>query len=258
MAETTDPAKNAPPPAPISAKKEPSAVQPAPAEPKDRIAIERERVVIRPYPKAVFLYPVAATSVVCGFLTLTGVSPHALGFAFMMVFFFNLVVLAFEFTRHVSVAVVLSAFVIVLLGMLLNDRLHVVDFLGRVYASLDFTANAGFYFAIAVVYGLVLAGIIVDTRMDYWEVRGNEILHHHGFLGDVERYPAPSLKMKKEITDVFEYLLLLSGRLVLYPSGSERAIVLDNVPRINRAEARIEEMLDSMRVTIEGSVPQGR
>ena len=77
------------------------------------------------------------------------------------------------------------------------------------------------------------------------------MLHHHGFLGDVERYPAPSLKMRKEITDIFEYCLLLSGRLIIYPTGSERAIVLDNVPRINKVESQIEELLDSLRVVVE-------
>ena len=59
------------------------------------------------------------------------------------------------------------------------------------------------------------------------------------------------MRVRKEITDVFEYLLLGSGRLIIYPSGREQAIVLDNVPRINNVERLVEEMLDSVRVTIE-------
>ena len=43
----------------------------------------------------------------------------------------------------------------------------------------------------------------------------NEILHHHGPLSDLERFPTMNLKFDKEIPDVLEYALLGSGRLVL-------------------------------------------
>lgn len=261
MAETAQPGKSAPSPAeparPPTAPAAlegpaPAAIRPPAAEPATKEEEERERVIIRPYPKAVFFYPVALTALICGLLSLTGwVAPATLGFVFCVVFFFNIVIMSFEFTRHVSVAVVLSIFVIVLLGMLLNERLHLVEFLRGLYAKLDWQANAGFYFALAGAFALTMLGVFIDTRMDYWEVRGNEVLHHHGFLGDVERYPAPSIRIKKEITDVFEYLLLFSGRLIVYPSGAERAIVLDNVPRINKIEAQIEELLDALHVTVE-------
>jgi hypothetical protein len=245
------PAQPDPKPAPARA---PAAEKARPAAAPAHILSSGEphSVVIRPYPKSIFLYPIALTALVCGIFTAAGIgAERTLGFIFCLVFFFNVVILSFEFTRHVSVALVLSVFVVVLLGMLLNQRVALFHFLGVLYGKLNFVANAGFYFAIFGAYVLVLGGIVVDTRMDYWEVRGNEVLHHHGFLGDVERFPAPSLKMRKEIADVFEYLLLWSGRLIIYPTGSERAIVLDNVPNINKIEDRIEELLDSLRVTIE-------
>ncbi len=220
---------------------------------------ERERVLIRAYPKTVFLYPVAVAALLCGLATAFGVgNPKDIGFVFCTVFLFNLVIISFEFTRHISVALVLTIFVIVLLGMLLNERLRIVDFIRAAYSALDLRANAGFYFAIAAAYALTLLGIFVDTRFDYWEIRGNEILHHHGFLGDLERFPAPQIKLRKEITDVFEYLLLSAGRLVIFPSPNERPVVLDNVPRINTIEEHIEEMLDSLRVTIESAPPKGK
>ena len=50
--------------------------------------------------------------------------------------------------------------------------------------------------------------VLVVVRFDYWEVRPNELLHHHGFLADMERLAAPNLRMEKEINDVFEYLSL--------------------------------------------------
>ncbi len=65
--------------------------------------------------------------------------------------------------------------------------------------------------------------------LDYWEILPNEILHHHGPLSDLERYPTMNLKFDKEIPDVLEWLLLGSGRLVLHVPNVSKAIVLDNV-----------------------------
>ena len=92
---------------------------------------------------------------------------------------------------------------------------------------------------------------MIVVRYDCWEVRENEILHRHGFLGDLERYPSPNLRVDKEITDVFEYLLLGSGRLILHMSGERRAIILDNVPCIQTKVARLTQMLQTLHVQIE-------
>jgi hypothetical protein len=218
----------------------------------DTAACGEERIVIRAYPKAVFFYPMALAALICGICSLFGwANPHTLGFIFMSVFFVNLVIVAFEFTRHVSMVLVLAIVAVVLLGALLKDKVGLEALLSGLYKSLNFEAQAGFYFGLFGTYVLVLLGVIVDTRFDYWEIRGNEVLHHHGFLGDVERFPAPNIKLKKEITDVFEHLLLGSGTLVINPSGNDRPIVLENVPRINSLEDRITQKLHSLRVTID-------
>ena len=88
----------------------------------------------------------------------------------------------------------------------------------------------------------------IMARFDYWEVRPNELLHHHGFLSDLERFSAPNLRISKEINDVFEYMLLRSGRLILHPTNEPRAFVLDNVLNINRKEAQITKMLGALQV----------
>ncbi|MHC4392348.1 MAG: hypothetical protein ACYS22_13695 [Planctomycetota bacterium] len=230
---------------------EPSAKAPkkAPATKKDELP---ERIIIRSYPKAVFLYPTAVCALICALLLqFSAVTPHAAGFVFMCVLLFNFVVLSFEFTRNISVIFVMTGLVFVLLGVLLNDRFQIIGLISKLYQSLNFVAAPGFYYGFFGCFVIVLLGIFIDTRFDYWELRGNEVLHHHGFLGDVERFPAQSLKLKKEINDVFEYLLLLSGRLVIFPSGAERAIVLENVPRINVLEELITNKLHALKVTFE-------
>ena len=81
-------------------------------------------------------------------------------------------------------------------------------------------------------------------------MRPNELLHHHGVLSNLERFPAPHLRIDKEINDVFEYLLLRSGRLILQPSEERRAIILDNVPFIERKEETITRMLGALQVQV--------
>jgi hypothetical protein len=111
-------------------------------------------------------------------------------------------------------------------------------------------ANATFYFTLATLFGVIYAFVIVGTRFDYWEVRPNELLHHSGLLSDLKRYSAPHLRIDKEINDVFEFLLLRSGTLILQPSQERRAIVLENVMNISRKEDQITRMLGALQVQV--------
>lgn len=69
-------------------------------------------------------------------------------------------------------------------------------------------------------------------------------------LGDLDRYPAPGVRFDKEISDVFEYLLLRSGRLTLHTSGERRSIVLENVPFITSKEKALTRMLGALQVAV--------
>jgi hypothetical protein len=111
-------------------------------------------------------------------------------------------------------------------------------------------ANATFFFLFAAILALLYLGVLINVRFDYWEVRQNELLHHHGIWSNQERFAAPNLRIDKEINDLFEYLLLGSGRLVLHPSEERRAIVLDNVFFVDRKEAALTKMLGALQVEV--------
>jgi len=111
-------------------------------------------------------------------------------------------------------------------------------------------ANPTFYWSLAAIIGGIYLVVFASVRFDYWEVRSNELLHHHGILSNIERFPAPHLRIDKEITDVFEFLLLRSGRLILQPSEERRTIILDNVPMIDKKEDAITRMLGSLQVRV--------
>ena len=107
-----------------------------------------------------------------------------------------------------------------------------------------------FFWCIVIILGSLFVFVLISVKFDYWEIRQNELLHHHGILSDLKRYAAPSLRIDKEINDVFEYLLLGSGRLIVHPSSERRAIVLDNVLFITRKERNITRMLSAIKVEV--------
>jgi hypothetical protein len=78
----------------------------------------------------------------------------------------------------------------------------------------------------------------------------NEILHHHGPLSDLERYPTMNLKFDKEIPDVLEWVLLGSGRLVLHVPNVAKALVLDNVLFITAKEEALKKVMSRLDVRI--------
>jgi hypothetical protein len=174
------------------------------------------------------------------------------GLLFIYIFSFNLLVVAFEFTRILAIAILFLVGMLVFLGLWLGTKISVLSFLASFAKLINPTMNQNFYFVMFTVFTIVFLMVFLMTRFNYWEIRHNEILHHHGFMGDVERYPAPNLRMSKEINDVVEYILLRSGRLILQPSSERQAIVLECVININRVEEKVKTLLGSLQVTFRG------
>ncbi len=223
-------------------------------------------VIIRQRPKVIFLYPTllaAITAAVWTYLA-SGTGPidvEALplgpGRLFWWTFAINLLALGFDFTRGEFVAVVLFFGVAILGIVLLDQNFDLVRPVQEVLSHIKLVAHPHLYLMMAAAVGLVLVGVIVLGHFDYWEITHNEILHHKGFLGDLQRFPAPNLRLHKEIPDLFEYCLFIAvggaGRIVLHPHGSERSVVLDNVIGVNRIEERIQKMLSSLQVKVDTS-----
>lgn len=213
------------------------------------------------YPKVVFLYPTFLAALLAGIYTLIAqdqerTDTHVVSALFMAVFTINIIVFAFDFPRTTSLTLFFCLAALVL-GALLLFRLN-DQILPRLHAMLNAyqpSANATFYFSIAGALAVVYGAVLINVQFDYWEVTPNELLHHHGVLSNLERFSAPNLKIDKEINDVFEYLLLRSGRLVLHPSDERRAIVLENVLAINRKEAILTKMLGALQVQLRPAPP---
>ncbi len=216
-----------------------------------------DEIIIRSWPKVIFLYPVMLAAFICGVvqsMTKEGIDSafaYPAGMIFFVVLALNLLVISFEFSRFKTLAIFFFILALLFFLLYLSTRWEVFQFLKRFFENFHLRASSSLYYAIATYLLLTLGAVFITTRFNYWVIRSNEILHKEGFLGDVKRFPSPNLKMTKEISDVFEFLLLGSGRVVLYPASEKQAIVLEHVLRVNAAEKAIQELLSSISVEVE-------
>ncbi|MBL8735849.1 MAG: hypothetical protein JNL12_05420 [Planctomycetes bacterium] len=208
-------------------------------------------MIIRPWPKVVFLYPTFVTATVFFLLSWLGVvGETVLGNTFMLVLLMNLLVFSFDFSRIKSITIVVAVIAIVLAVLLIDTKADFTGWIGRVFGAIDIRCSTSFYAFLSAGLGFLLLVVFVNTRFNYYEVNAREILHHHGYLGDIQRWSTEGLEMNKEIYDVVEYLLLRSGRLIFQPATSKKAIVLDNVAGVNRIEKEVNDLLSVVAVRL--------
>ena len=144
--------------------------------------------------------------------------------------------------------VLFGLFFILWLGLFF--QLDLMKPIHALFESIYVFANAGFYFLYFLVVTSLLLIVYITRWLDYWEVMPNEILHHHGPLSDLERFPTMNLKFDKEIPDVLEYALLGAGRLVLHVPNVQKSLVLDNVLFINSKEEALKKLMSRLEVRI--------
>ncbi len=220
-----------------------------------------ESVIIRPWPKIVFLYPTFVVATIFCLLSWLGMgsSPatpegpaelgsRVLGNTFTLVLMLNLLVFSFDFSRIKSITLLIGVIAVVLLVLWIDNTHDVTGFLGRVFGAIDIRVNTAFFGFLSAGLGFLLLVVFINSRFHYYEVNAREILHHHGYLGDIQRWSTDGLEMNKEIYDVVEYVLMRSGRLIFQPATSKKAIVLDNVANVNRIERDVNDLLSVVAV----------
>lgn len=205
-------------------------------------------LVIRSWPKMIFMWPTALTALIAGLVTMfMGSWAETMGHAFIVVFALNLTVLTFDFPRSTSLTIFIAVVTVALGVVLLNQQFGIIEPLQKWLGALSITATPEFYFSIFLFMLILYIGMLVVTRFDYWELTNNELIHHTGLLGDVERFSTAGLKLNTELNDVFEYLLAGAGRIIINIPGTPRPHVLDNVLQINKV-LRVSKDLLSRRV----------
>jgi hypothetical protein len=177
---------------------------------------------------------------------------NLLGLLFLSMLAFNLLVMGLDFPRFELVGAILMI-LFALFFLLWLGAFFQLDLMKPIHSLFESTyvfANAGFYLSYFLVVLVLLLIVYITRWLDYWEVMPNEILHHHGPLSDLERFPTMNLKFDKEIPDVLEHLLLGAGRLVLHVPNVEKALVLDNVLFISTKEEALKTLMSRLEVRV--------
>ena len=233
------------------------------ASEKEKTSHKKAHIYLVPYPKFVFMYPTLIVATIAAFVLYfggyravdpdTSTVPVVMTGLFLVVMMANMFILVFDFPRATSLTLIFIAISFAMgLWMLSIVKPSLLPTIGGWISSLRPVANTAFFGCITLAMFLMYIAIFIKVRFDYWELSSNELLHHHGFLSDLKRYPAPNLRVDKEINDVFEFMLLGAGRLILHPSTEKRAIVLDNVLFVSDKERELTRMLGSLKVKIGG------
>jgi hypothetical protein len=229
-------------------------------QPQKEIQMEVEDVTVREYPKTVLFYPMLFVSLILSIVaylipalildpTLRETWLFSITFIWFVMFFFNLLIVTFEFGKSVVVALALFLVIIVLIVVLVFTWYGYLFLINP--SSLRLYISVEAYIAFFFVFLFVIFLSWIKTRMYYFRITPNEIIYKKGILGDVERYGTTNVMVHKEIRDLFEYLLLHSGRLTFTIPGRKTAIMLDNVPNINSVEGKILHLLRRIEVDVD-------
>jgi hypothetical protein len=177
---------------------------------------------------------------------------NLLAMLFLGMFAFNLLVMALDFPRFSLVAVILAILLFLFFVLWLGAQFEVdlMKPIHIIFSGIYAVANAGFYYMVFATLMIVFTVIYITRWLDYWEILPNEILHHHGPLSDLERYPTMNLKFDKEIPDVLEWAMLGAGRLVLHVPNVSKALVLDNVLFISAKERALKSVMSRLEVRV--------
>jgi uncharacterized membrane protein len=216
---------------------------------KNEKKLELDKVILRSYPKVIFFYPLFFTSLVLWIIQIFIGDPVALlGFIWMIVFFTNLFVIAFNFSSRKFFILVLVIVVVVLLFVfLVIPQISLATIPSIPEFNIEMTAQ--FYFVTTLVIGFILLFVLISVQFDYWKIEQNELFHKKGIFQKVDRYPIRQLRINKEITDVFEYLILRSGSITLYTE--DKNFHLTTVPNVDNKIDQIDKLLSELEVEME-------
>lgn len=203
------------------------------------------KIFLRDYPKVIFFYPLFFTSLVLWIIQLFLPSPlTTLGIIWFIVFFCNLFVISFDFSSTKFFVLILAIVVVILLVIFLvlpNITLPVLPI------TFELSLPTHFYLLMTIIFGVILACVLIEAHYDYYKIERNEIYHKNGIFTSAERLPTESLRIKKDITDVFEFFALRAGSITLIPSKGD-SIQLSTVPNVNKKSKQLDFLLSHIAV----------
>jgi len=201
-------------------------------------------VILRTYPKVIFFWPMALVSLILWLLQMLYPTPLPLfGNIWLIVFFVNMFIVAFDFSSSKFFVLIMLVVVVVVLLVFLVPGLFTILPGGSFNPGL----TAEFYLVVTIIMAFILGLVVLSSRFDYWKIERNEIYHKKGIFSSAERMPTKSLRILKEIPDVFEFFILRAGSITLMP-GHGDVIHLNTVLNINKKQNQIDFLLSHVSI----------
>lgn len=202
-------------------------------------------VVLRSYPKIIFFWPLLVTSLILWLLqVIDPANPNPwYGNIWLIVLFINIFIAAFDFSSAKFFVLIMVVIIVIILVVFL-----VLPNFGGL-TSVYFNPNISwqFYMVISLILLFILGMVVLGSRFDYWKIERNEIYHKAGLFSSAERIPTKSLRIRKEIPDVFEFFVLRAGSITLMP-GHGDVIHLNTVLNINNKQEQIDWLLSHISI----------
>lgn len=211
--------------------------------------MSKNKIIIRSYSKAVFLYPTLLISIIGWIMQYLYHTPLLwLEVLWTATFFTNLLIIVFDFspTKFLLLFIICAA-----AGVLFwyYALIPFQSYLDSINMSFGYTVH--FYIVMTGVCIFLYLIALISPLFDYYIIERNELYHRQGIFTKAERYAISNISFDKEIPDIFEFLLLGAGRIVFYPEGGRRLIRLDTVIRVNSKEERLNTILSKILVDSE-------
>ncbi|MFX0165061.1 MAG: hypothetical protein ACFE9V_07040 [Candidatus Hodarchaeota archaeon] len=212
-------------------------------------SLRNNQIILRNFPKAIFFTPLFLVSVTFCIAQsfLTDFNPW-FGLIWVVIFFSNFTVTALDFPSYRVLILILGVVIVVLLAIFLG-LIPTLKQLGIVGQNFRIGLSAEFYMIMAIILGLILGLVIVSSRFDYYRIERNEVIHKTGFFStSLERFPVRGLRIKKEIPDLFEYLLFKAGTITLMFPKDNKIVHLNTVLNVKKKAERIDLLLSSLQI----------
>lgn len=211
-----------------------------------------DAVILRRYPKVIFFYPLLIVSFILFLIQYILNSPDLnkfLGFIWILIFFCNLFVIAIDTTSGKLFFLALIIVGLIMMVAYIIAPQFDLSIFGFESDLFNFSFTAQFYLVITVILAFILLFVWLEERFDYWKIEKNEIYHKKGILSNLERYPSSGLKYTKEISDIFEFLALKAGRVILFIDANT-IVTLDTVINVNKKMQKLDNLLSQFRVKV--------
>ena len=210
-----------------------------------------DTVLLRSYPKVIFFWPLLIMTLILWPVQLVlegqAVSGQTLGYIWFIMFFVNLFVIAFDFSSTKFFVLIMAIVIVILILVFLVLPNFSIN-LGGI--SIPLNLPSGFYMVMSLVLLFILGFVVISCQFNYYKIERNEMYHKSGIFSTAERIPTKSLRLKKEIPDVFEFFILRAGSMTLMP-GHGDVIHLNTVLNINNKQEKIDQMLSYIHVEVD-------